>query len=379
MSGALCYVGAGMDDIPLLQDLYAALARALPRGLRGYLDPTLAVLGATLLAIVARLTIFRWLRRRARTTKNPYDGIIIDGVASRVIVWTILGAAYMALEDVPWRPRSIAAGQDVIAAILILSVTFALVRMISGVVVAYGSTRAAGVGGTTLVRYVATSVMLFIGCVSVLALFGISIVPAITALGVGGLAVALAFQDTLANVFSGLNLSLARQIRVGDYIELAGSEADKVDGFVVDIGWRATTLRTLLGLQVFIPNKKLAERIMINYTRDPTMSVELQFRVPLECDPGHVEAIVIDEMKQAVTALPGLRPDEAALVRFRRFGEWALEFKVFVPIANFQDRFYLHHELMKRLHRRLQTEQIAVPMQRVQLDALAGSPGARPV
>jgi hypothetical protein len=61
---------------------------------------------------------------------------------------------------------------------------------------------------------------MFIGMVSVLALFGISVVPMITALGVGGLAVALAFQDTLANVFAGLNLTLARQIRVGDYIEV---------------------------------------------------------------------------------------------------------------------------------------------------------------
>lgn len=360
-----------MDDIPLLQDLYAAISRALPRPLRGYLDPALIVLLAGSIAVVARLTIFRWLRARAERTKNPYDGIILGGVTGRVIAWTVLGTAYVELEELPWRPRSIAAAQDILAAILILSVTVVLVRMVSAIVQAYGHTRAAGVGGTTLVRYVATTVLLFIGVVSVLALFGISIVPAITALGVGGLAVALAFQDTLANVFSGLNLSFARQIRVGDYIELDGAEADKIDGFVVDIGWRATTLRRLTGLQVFIPNKKLAERIMINYTHDPGMSIELAFRVALDVDPGKVEAIVLDEMEQAVAALPGLRPGEPALVRFKAFGEYALEFKIFVAIANFQDRFFLHHELMKRLHRRLQVEKITIPMpgQRVQIEA----------
>ena len=359
-----------MDDIPFLQDLYVSIARALPRPLRGYLDPLLGLLAAATLAIIARLTVFRWLRKRAARTPNPYDGIIVAGVTSRVIVWTVLGALYVELEGFPWKPRSIAAAQDVVAALLILSVTLVLVRMISGIVVAYGNTRAAGVGGTTLVRYVATTVLLFIGVVSVLALFGISIVPAITALGVGGLAVALAFQDTLANVFSGLNLSLARQIRIGDYIELSGGGEDKIDGFVVDIGWRATTLRPLLGLQVFIPNKKLAERIMINYTREPGMSVELFFRVGLDCDPGRVEAVMLDEMQQAAAALPGLRTDEPALVRFKTFGEWSLEFKIFVPIANYQDRFYLHHELMKRLHRRLQAEHIALPLpgQRVHVE-----------
>jgi len=357
-------------DFTFLQDLHDAIARGLPRALRGYLDPALVLLGATALGVVARFTVFRWLRKLTVATKRPYDDIVVENLTRRVIAWTVLGAMYVQIEALPWRTRSIAAAQDIVAALLILSVTLVLVRLISAIVVAYGHTRAAGVGGTTLIRYVVTTVVLFIGIVSVLALFGISIVPAVTALGVGGLAVALAFQDTLANVFSGLNLSLARQIRVGDYIELGGPRDGQLDGFVVDIGWRATTLRTVLGLQVFIPNKKLAESIMANYTRDPGMSVELGFRVGLDCDPYRVEEVVLDEMQQAIAAVPGIRPDEPALVRFKAFGDWALEFKVFVVILSFQDRFFIHHELMKRLHRRLQLEKIVVPIpgQRVQLE-----------
>lgn len=363
-----------MADFPFLQDLFDAIARTLPRGLRGYVEPALILVGAALLGVLVRHTLFRWLCKLTARNKVPYDDIIAEGLTRRVVGWTILGTLYLQLEALPWKPRTIAGAQNVVAALLIVSVTLVLVRMVSALVQAYGLTRAAGIGGTTLIRYIAVVALLFIGTVSVLALFGISVVPAITALGIGGLAVALAFQDTLANVFSGLNLTLSRQVRVGDYIEIDSKVGvDHVDGFVVDIGWRATSLRTLTGLLIFIPNKKLAETVMINYSRDPGMSVELAFHVAVDCDPEHIEALVVDEMKLAAAALPGLRQDEPALVRFKAFGEWALQFKVFVPICDFQDRYYLQHELMKRLHRRLRAENITIPLPQLRLEALTGA------
>jgi small-conductance mechanosensitive channel len=354
-------------DISTQLDLHAAIARVLPDALRGYVEPTLIVLTAAVAGVLARFTVFRWLRRLSLLNKSPYDDIIVDGLKRRVVLWTILGALYLQTPALPWQPRAIATTQTVLAAIIVASVTLALMRLVSALVHAYGTTSAASVGGTTLIRYVAAVALLFMGAGTVLALFGISVVPAITALGVGGLAVALAFQDTLANVFSGLNLTLSRQIRVGDYIELG----DATGGFVVDIGWRATTVCGLDGLNVFIPNKKLAEAVMINYTIGATMSVELAFRVDLGCRPQHVEALVIDEMRLAAAALPGLRQDVAAVVRFKAFGEWALEFKAYVEIVGFQDRMYLRHELMKRLHDRLLREDIALPRQRILLDTPA--------
>jgi len=359
-------------DLPIVQDIYDAIARALPRALRGYLDPALVILAAALLGVLVRVTVFRWLRWLTSRNQNRYDDIIVNSLNRRVVGWMVLGALYFECEDLPWRPRTTDLAQNIVASLLIVSVTLVLVRTISQLVQTYGTTSAAGVGGTTLIRYLAAVVLLFIGSASVLGLFGISVVPAITALGIGGLAVALAFQDTLANVFSGLNLTLAGQVRVGDYVEVAAG----VEGFVVDIGWRATTLRTLAGLIIFIPNKKLAEAVMTNYTRNPGMSVELVFRVDHDCDPERVEAIVIDEMKQAAAVLPGIRQDTPAIVRFRAFGDWALEFKAYVDILNFLDRMYLRHELMKRLYRRLKAEQIEVPVPRqvLQVDTPANPP-----
>jgi small-conductance mechanosensitive channel len=345
-------------DIPLLQDLYTAIAQALPRWLRAYLDPTLVVLAAAAIAVTARLTVLRWLQRLSGRNTIPYDDIIVDALKRRAIAWAVLGTIFVQLEALPWRPRSITVAQNVVAALLIMSVTLALVRLVSRVASVHARTADAGVGGTTLVRYISTTLLVIIGMIAVLALFGISVVPMFTALGVGGLAVALAFQDTLANVFSGVNLTLARQIRVGDYIELG-----ELEGFIADIGWRATTLRTLTGTQIFIPNKKLAESVMVNYSRSDTgMSVTLDLIVGHDEDPERIEAIVLDELARAAAEVPGIRGEEPPLVRFKRFAESALEFKAFVAIRHFQDRFLLSHTLMKRLHRRFKAEQVVIPV-----------------
>jgi len=315
--------------------------------------------------------VMRWLQRLSAANAVPYDDIVVDSLKRRAITWTVLGTIFVQLEALPWRPRSITVAQNIVAAVLIMSVTLALVRLVSKLAAAHATTADAGVGGTTLVRYISTTLLILVGMVAVLALFGISVVPMFTALGVGGLAVALAFQDTLANVFSGVNLTLARQIRVGDYIELG-----ELEGFVADIGWRAITLRTMTGTQIFIPNKKLAESVMVNYSRSDTgMSVTLDFMVGHDEDPERIETVVLDEIARVTAETPGIRAEEPPVVRFKAFAESALEFKAYVAIRSFQDRFLLRHTLMKRLHRRFTAEQIAVPVPQRAVRMVPPTPG----
>ena len=91
--------------------------------------------------------------------------------------------------------------------------------------------------------------------------FNVSITPILTALGVGGLAVALALQDTLSNLFGGFYVAVAGQVRLGDYIKLNTGE----EGYVTDIGWRCTTLPGTANNMIIVPNAKLAQAIVTNY------------------------------------------------------------------------------------------------------------------
>jgi len=114
---------------------------------------------------------------------------------------------------------------------------------------------------TSLTQNVAQLAVIIVGFLIFLNSLGISITPLLTALGVGGLAVALGLQDTLANFFAGIYVSLAGYVRLGDYVKLNSGE----EGYVSDISWRSTTLKALSNNLIIIPNSKLAQAIVTNY------------------------------------------------------------------------------------------------------------------
>jgi small-conductance mechanosensitive channel len=94
---------------------------------------------------------------------------------------------------------------------------------------------------TSLLLAVVKAVIYVIGALIILNFMGISIAPLITALGAGGLAMALALQDTLSNLFAGIHIMAEQAIRAGDFIRLETGQ----EGHVEDISWRTTRIRML--------------------------------------------------------------------------------------------------------------------------------------
>jgi hypothetical protein len=141
------------------------------------------------------------------------------------------------------------------------SVTLALAAIASQSVDAYGAIIAPALPVSSLTRNIAWALIAVLGLLVILNGLGLSITPMLTALGVGGLAVALALQEPLANFFAGLFIALAGQIRVGDYVKLDSGQ----EGYVVDFSWRSTRLRMLANNLVVVPNAKLAQAILVNH------------------------------------------------------------------------------------------------------------------
>ena len=149
-----------------------------------------------------------------------------------------------------------------------------------------------------------------IGGLVLLSGLGISVTPLLTALGVGGLAVALALQDTLSNFFAGIHLLMERPIRVGDFIRLESGQ----EGYVEDIGWRTTRIRMLPNNMVIVPNGKLAQSILTNYyLPEPRMAVLIPISVSYHADPDHIERVLVEEASGAIGHLAGLLAEPAPL------------------------------------------------------------------
>ena len=128
------------------------------------------------------------------------------------------------------------------------------------------------------------------GILFILSSYGISISPLLTALGAGGLASALALQDTLANLFSGITTLVSKQVHMGDYIRLSSGEA----GRVVDMNWRNTTIRTATGNMVIVPNKSIATATLTNYEQPlAECTISIPLTITYDNDLQRVEDVTL--------------------------------------------------------------------------------------
>src|SRR6185436_6083695 len=191
-------------------------------------------------------------------------------------------------------------------AAVILSATFTVAGVLGALVAAAGERRALGVGVTGLARAAVRVFVLVIGGLILLDVLGVKITPLLTALGVGGLAVALALQDSLSNLFAGVHLLADRPIRVGDYMKIA----ETIEGYVVDVGWRSTRVRQLANSIAIVPNSAVAKATIINYhLPDPRLVITIRVSVDYASDPDRVEAALVEETQRAVGQVPGLLAD----------------------------------------------------------------------
>jgi small-conductance mechanosensitive channel len=239
-----------------------------------------------------------------------------------------------------------------------VSVTVTLAALASASVDAYGALISPALPVSSLTRNVAWTLIAVLGLLVILHELGISITPMLTALGVGGLAVALALQEPLANFFAGLFLTLAGQIRVGDYVQLDSGQ----EGYVVDFSWRSTRLRMLANNLVVVPNAKLAQAIVVNHhLPSQELAVLVDVGVDYASDLRHVERVVTEVGREVMTQVAGGVPDFEPFIRYHTFGDSSIDFTVILRANEFVDQYLIKHEFVKRLHTRFNDEGIVIP------------------
>lgn len=196
-----------------------------------------------------------------------------------------------------------------------------------------------------------------VGIIIILSSYGISISPLLTALGAGSLASALALQDTLSNLFSGITTLVSKQVHIGDYIRLASGEA----GRVVDMNWRNTTIRTSTGNMVIVPNKSIAASTLTNYEQPlAECTIFIPITITYGNDLQHVEdvtlAVARTILNKSQYGVTGFQP----LVRYDELGEYGISFKVVLRIRNIVDEAVLKHQFIKEIYKTYHAEHIGL-------------------
>ncbi len=318
------------------------------------------LLPATLAAgYVLKRLLFRAIQRWGERTSSKVDAVLTRSIGGPIMIWSLMLGIYFATEALDLPERTTRLIEHTLLILTILSLTLIASRLAGNLIRHYGSRVPGATPVATLTQNLAQLFIMLVGILILLRHFGVSITPILTAFGVGGLAVALALQDTLSNLFAGFYVSVAGQVRLGDYIKLNTGE----EGYVTDISWRSTTIRALANNMIIIPNAKLAQAVVTNYCLpERRMSLVIPVSVSYDSDPDHIERVLLEEVESAAGTIAGLLAEPAPMVRLiPGFGDSALNFSLICQVAEFVDQFVVQHELRKRIWKRFRAEKIEMP------------------
>ncbi len=319
--------------------------------------PVVLLVGTMLLGFALRAVLFNRLADLARRTKNPVDDVIIGGLRGPFMIWSLMLGVYLVLQFSHLPANFVQGGERLLLVLGILSVTVVLANISSRLVHIYSRNIEVALPVTSLTQNISRLIIFGVGFLMILNSLGIPITPILASLGVGGLAVALALQDTLSNLFSGFYISVSKQLRVGDYVKLQSGE----EGYVCDINWRTTQLRSLYNTTILIPNAKLTQTIFTNYNT-PGNGIEIW--VPMAFDYGSdmakLEAMGREVGIEVMKNVPGGVAEFEPSLRFDSFPDFRINVTAILKAKDFRFQYGLVSEFIKRLQARLKNEKFVM-------------------
>ena len=306
------------------------------------------LLGACLLVTGTILILFVRQRREPSFIR---DFILLLGLTLPIVGGAVLWE-FLLPEETPWRDRG---------RLILLLGTSALAiyacSRFSVTAIRWWAERSEPIRSSqaTLMR-ISRLVISILGFLVLLEVLKIPITPLLTTLGIGSLAIALALQDTLSNLFAGLYIVADQPLREGDYIKLNTGE----EGVVLGVGWRSTRLRTPADNIVIVPNAKLAQASITNFDLG-NRKVAVSIRIPIAYgqDPRRVLLCLQAVAQAAVGGIPGLADLPPPSASFDPgFSDLALEFTVNFHILSLEHETVVKSELRQRAAQRLVAEGI---------------------
>ncbi len=319
---------------------------------------SLILIGYILLISILIPRLIRIFRKIAKKTKNRLDDVLVESIASPLI-FILIGIGIKVFVDVTTLPEKVNKYTSLLGIILIvISIILFFDRIFINWMRVF-SKRINFVKTSGHILKVIFRISVFaIAILIILDSLGISITPIMASLGVASLAVALALQDTLGNFFAGIQILADRPIKVGDYIKLESGE----QGFVEKIGWRTTSIRLIQNNITILPNSKLANSQITNYSLpEPQLSVLIQVGVSYASDLEKVEKVTIEVGKKVLEDITGGIGEFDPLIRYHTFADFSINFTVILRVSEYVNKYLVTHEFIKRLHKRYQKEGIEIP------------------
>lgn len=323
-----------------------------------YLQAVIILIISLIIARIIHVILKNYIPRFTGKTKTDIDDIIIEIITKPVYFFMLIGGLFLALTRIDIVAPYMSIIDDIFFIISVLIAALVVSRIVSALVSKQLKVQKRYQKTPQLLNKIIMAVIYIIAILAVLGHFNVEITPIIAALGLGGLAVGLALQQTLSNFFAGLHILSDRPINVGDYIEL---QSENVSGYVDDIGWRSTKIKTLPNNTVIIPNSKVAESTILNDDMpEPEMSVVMQCGVGYGSDLEKVEKVTTEVATEIQKKTEGAVKDFKPFIMYHTFGESNINFSVILRVKKFVNKYAITHEFIKALKKRYDKEGIEI-------------------
>jgi len=323
-----------------------------------YLQSFLILLGSVIFAKVFHFALNKYVHKITAKTKTDIDDVLLKILKKPLYILIILAGLYFSLKSLSFFiPYSVWIDK-IFFVTSILIVALIVSRIASVFVSGWFKVQKRFEKTPKLISKIVTIIIYLIAFLMILSYFKIEITPLVATLGLGGLAIGLALQATLSNFFAGLHIISDRPINLGDYIELPDAN---ISGYVEDIGWRSTRVRTLPNQIIIVSNSKLAESIIINDSLpEQEMAALVQVGVAYGSDLKKVEKVTIDVAKKIQKTIRGAVKSFEPFIRYHTFGDSNINFTVILRVEKFVDKYLVTHEFIKALKERYDKEGIEI-------------------
>lgn len=329
---------------------------------------TTLVIGILVLGIVLEWGL-RLARRWTVSKEWSRTSVILQAFYWQPIFWCVLVVASAILASFSEFSAARQVGQEVVRALLLISITIVFVRIMAGWVKML--TAQSSLASSSIVDYLINGIGVLIVLLVVLYTLKVSVPLMVATLLGSTLGLGFALRDSLSNLFAGLVLTASQRLGRGDFVRLPSGEK----GQVVDIQWDVTLIHQVRGSQIIMPNSLMAQAEIINFDRpNSEFILEVNVGVSYESDLDRVEAVTMEVADDVLHQVHGDKLLAPSYIRYKTFGESDIQFTVYLCCQNYVDRNLVQHEFIKQLHKRYAQEGIEMPFPTLELYTSSDEP-----
>jgi small-conductance mechanosensitive channel len=319
-------------------------------------------LSAFLLGKIINLFLKRIVSVFTAKTKTTLDDDLVRAIKKPLFYLILLFGLNYALLSIVYLESHSSLITKITTVLAIVILFFLIKRVINAIVKWYSYElyprikRGTEYKNLTIFNKVFDILLFLIFLVIVLRYLGVEITALVASLGIGGLAVALALQQTLGDLIAGVSIIGDKSLRIGDYVEFENG----LGGYIDDVSWRTSRIKTLGNNYVIIPNTQLAQSIATDYSFGTTQtSIGVTIYVSYRNDLDKVEKIA-KRLQRRSRKPSRVRPEAKSQSSGSRSSRTITSWPQSISINSFTDKWLVKHEYMKRLKKAFEKNHIEI-------------------